>query len=124
MQNPARTVVMIALTTLALTVPALSSAAPPPGHPTPEHAGAMLGIAAPAELPFTARVVEAHDSNSYTYVLVEDEDGQRWLAAPRTALTPGTMVRHSDGTLMRNFHSKVLNRTFAGVFFIAAIRAE
>lgn len=116
---------LLALTALALAAPALSSmAAPPPSHPTTARAAEMLNLDVTADLSFTATVVEAHDSNNYTYVLVEDEDGRRWLAAPRTSLKPGTVVRHSDGTLMRNFHSKVLNRTFQGVFFIAAIQAE
>lgn len=116
--------ILTALAALVIAAPALSSAAPPPGHPSPQDAGRLLGVAAGEDLPFAATVVEAHDSNNYTYVLVEDEDGRRWLAAPRVDLRPGMKVRHGDGTMMRNFHSKVLNRTFPGVFFIAALRPE
>jgi hypothetical protein len=113
----------LALATLVIAAPAaLSSAATSPS-PAPQHrTGELLGVK--ADLPFTATVIEAFDSDSYTYALVEDEDGQRWLAAPYTDLKAGMVVRHGDGTLVRDFYANGLNRTFAGVFFIGAMQAE
>ena len=107
---------------LAIAAPAaLSSATPHDASPL-HRAGATLSVT--VELPFAATMIEAYDSGDRTYALVEDEDGRRWLAAPRAAVKPGMTVRHSDGTLQRNVHAADLNRTFAGIFFIAAIRAE
>lgn len=107
---------------LVIAAPAtLSSATPHDGSPM-HRVGAPLSVT--IDLPFAATVVEAYDTDEHTYALVQDEDGRRWLVAPRAAVKPGMAVRHSDGTLLRNFHAADLNRTFAGVFFISAIQAE
>ncbi|PWC52972.1 hypothetical protein [Azospirillum sp. TSO22-1] len=107
---------------LAIAAPAALSSATPRDAAPLHRAGTALSLA--VEMPFTATVIEAYDTADHTYALVEDEDGRRWLAAPRAAVKPGMAVRHSDGTLQRNLHAADLNRTFAGVYVIAAIQAE
>lgn len=115
----------LAIGILTIAAPAtLSSAASSPNLSPQHRTSEILGVQVDFDLPFTATVVEAFDSDSHTFALVEDEDGRRWLAAPRTEVKAGMVVRHGDGTLMRNVHSAALNRTFTGVFFIAAMQAE
>jgi len=112
---------------LALALPTAALAAPPPGHPTPQDAGRILGVQAQAPgepMPYKGTVVETVDANAYTYILLKDGAQQRWLAAPRTTIKPGMTVHYGQGAEMQNFHSKALNRTFERITFVGAIRAE
>jgi hypothetical protein len=113
---------------LAFIVPTAAFAAPPAGHPTPQDAGKILGVQAaqaPGEaLPYKGTVVETIDANAYTYILLKDGTTQRWLAAPRIDIKPGTVVRYGQGADMQNFYSKALNRTFERIVFVGAVRPE
>ncbi|WP_207062749.1 hypothetical protein [Motiliproteus sp. SC1-56] len=98
---------------------ALAQAAPPPGHPSTDQAAKALGVPTDQPLLFEGRVLEAIDSNSYTYIQVQvSADEQLWLAAPRLALAPGAVIRFGRGTLMQNFYSKKLKRQFSQVLFV------
>ena len=100
-----------------------AGAAPPPGHPSVEQAGQALGLpTAPDALPLEATVLEAIDSNSYTYLRVRQGDRESWLAAPRLAAAPGATLRFAPGRTLTDFYSKKLKRTFAAVTFVP--RAE
>jgi hypothetical protein len=111
-------------TLLALLLPVGAVlAAPPPGHPSVDEANRALGIdRATDELPLSGTVVEAQDSNSYTYLLIEHDGGQQWLAAPRLKVVPGNRLRYAPGRTIANFHSKKLRRTYPSVTFVP--RAE
>ncbi|WP_448192278.1 hypothetical protein [Azospirillum sp. sgz301742] len=113
---------------LAFALPTAALAAPPAGHPTPQDAGQILGIQqaqTPGEaLPYKGTVVETFDANAYTYVLLKDGTQQRWLAAPRTEVKPGMVLRYGPGAEMQNFYSKVLNRTFERIWFVGVVRPE
>lgn len=37
------------------------------------------------------------------------------------ALKPGSTIRHEDGSVMTNFYSKLLKRTFPSVMFVGHI---
>ena len=67
-------------------------------------------------------VVEAMNASSYTYVLVDDGAKKVWVAAPQFAVAVGDKVVVPDGTPMRNFQSKTLERTFEVVDFVAAVQ--
>jgi hypothetical protein len=96
--------------------------APPPGHPSVDKTTDMLNLPRDqASYTHTGRVVEAINSNNYTYILVETEQTKRWLAAPKTALQPGQKIRFPDGALMRNFYSKSLKRTFQNILFVSGV---
>lgn len=112
---------------LAFVLPTAAFAAPPPDHPTPQGAGQILGLQAQAPgeaLPYKGTVVETFDANAYTYILLKDGATQRWLAAPRIEVKPGTVIRYGQGAEMQNFYSKVLNRTFERTSFVGGVRAE
>lgn len=100
-----------------------TTAAPPPGHPSVKEAEKALGI--PDQkglLPYRGRVIEAFNSNNYTYIHVNQSDGDRWLAVPRLALEIGDIIAFGDGAQMTNFYSKVHRRTFDKILFTGKIQ--
>ena len=108
---------------LCLSLVGLVEAAPPPGHPTVDQAYQVMGIEQQLPMAHQGRVLEAIDSNSYTYIRVQIGDlQQRWLAAPRLELQQGKAIGFADGVLMQNFYSKKLKRTFGQIYFVPPIQ--
>lgn len=102
----------------------LAVAAPPPGHPSPDTAMQIMqpGIEPPAQGPMrSARVLSHQDANEYTYVEVSEDGQVLWLAAPKTPVADGATVRFPDGVTMRDFYSKLLQRTFPAVIFVRKV---
>jgi len=112
--------VLRALTLLALTLAAPAWAEPPPGHPSPATAGDILNVPE-AGAAHTGVVQRAMDSNAYTYIEVQDGQASRWLAAPRTPLSPGQTIRYGDGAVMTNFMSRKMRITFPSIMFVRGV---
>jgi hypothetical protein len=93
-------------------------AAPPPGHPSPEQARDML---MPEELPNKGKVLSSIDANDFTYIEVDRAGSKVWIAAPKMALKPGSTIRYEDGSVMSDFYSKLLKRTFPSVMFVGQV---
>lgn len=109
---------------LALLAPAIAAAAPPPGHPSPQQARDMLmpdKPPTPAELPNQGKVISHIDANEFTYIEVERNGAREWIAAPKMALKAGSTIRYEEGAVMTDFHSKLLQRTFARVTFVGFV---
>jgi len=67
---------------------------------------------------FSGKVVEKQDVSVYTYVRLDDGEGnQVWAAVPQTQLEIGEQIALQGGTVMTNFSSKTLNRTFESIVF-------
>ena len=108
---------------LLLLVAIGARAAPPPGHPGTEQAGRTLGLpASAAALPYSGSVLEAWDSNNYTYLLVERGDVREWLVAPRLELAAGARIAYGEGRTFNNWYSKKLARSFAAVTFVPPVQ--
>lgn len=95
-------------------------AAPPSGHPSPGAAMQMMQKE-PVELTRSGKVVSHIDASEYTYVQVSEKGRNLWLAAPRTPLKDGDKVRFPDGVVMKDFYSKVLQRTFSSLMFVDSV---
>jgi hypothetical protein len=67
------------------------------------------------------RVVSTLDVPGYSYVEVESNGQTIWIAGSPVKLTAGEIINWDQSTVMRNFHSKTLNRTFAEVIFVSRI---
>lgn len=101
-------------------------AAPPPGHLSPDAAmRRMQPMLRPADVPLTrsGTILSHIDANEYTYIEVSEQGHTVWLAAPKTALTDGASVRFPDGVVMRDFYSKLLQRSFPAVIFVHSVQA-
>ncbi len=112
------------LALLALCFATSALAGPPPGHPSPAQAADLLmpdKPPAPAELPNQGKVLSSIDANDFTYIEVERAGVTEWIAASKMALKPGSTIRYEEGSVMTNFYSKLLKRTFPSVMFVGHV---
>ena len=71
---------------------------------------------------FSGKVVEKQDVSPYTYVRLDDGAGnQIWAAVPQTQLEIGEEIALKGGSVMTNFTSKTLNRTFESIIFASGL---
>ena len=96
--------------------PALAQSLPS-GHPSMDAKKDGRG-ASTAQLPQKAKVLSRIDASQYTYLEVTQNKKTLWLAATTLNVKKGDVIRFDDGMLMKDFHSKVLNRTFPAVTFV------
>lgn len=67
------------------------------------------------------KVLETMNSGNYTYVRLETPGGEKWVAAPQTAVKVGDAVEFQGGMEMKGFASKTLGRTFDSILFADSI---
>jgi hypothetical protein len=75
------------------------------------HGGAMK----PAS--FSGKVVETMNSSGYTYINLEKDDKQAWVAVPEMEVEVGQEISLYPRAAMKNHQSKTLNRTFETIIF-------
>jgi hypothetical protein len=63
----------------------------------------------------TGTVAETMTSGGYVYVRLEEDDS--WVASTVIPVSIGDKVRYMGGSLMNNFTSNSLNRTFESILF-------
>ena len=63
------------------------------------------------------KVIQTIDSGGYTYVLLDRNGAQLWVAMPVTKVSAGDEVSIVPGVEMRNFTSNTLKRTFDRIIF-------
>jgi hypothetical protein len=89
--------------------PSPAATAPPsPTATAPATAGADL----------SGTVGETMSSGGYTYARIDRGSTQTWIAGPETKLAVGAVLGKMDGTLMTNFRSDTLKRTFDKIYFV------
>ncbi len=86
--------------------------------------GAPASVQQPPAAPgvITGKVLESSDASGYTYVKLDDgsKDGL-WAAVPKTALKVGEEVTLKGCSVMNNFSSKTLKKTFDKIIFASGI---
>jgi len=71
---------------------------------------------------FRGKVVEKQDASIYTYIRLDDGAGKKiWAAVPKTQLEIGEEIALRGGSVMTNFNSKTLNRTFESIIFASGL---
>jgi len=70
-----------------------------------------------AETQNTGEVLESFDASGYTYLLVETAGQKVWVAIPAAEVKVGQQVTYLDGMVMKEFHSKTLDKTFESIIF-------
>ncbi|MEK6194151.1 MAG: DNA-binding protein [Deltaproteobacteria bacterium] len=79
-------------------------------------------LAAPQFAAGSGKVVHKMDASRYTYIRLDDGAGnETWAAVPKTQLEIGEQIALKGGTVMRNFNSKALNRTFDSIIFATGV---
>lgn len=87
-----------------------------PGH-LPADLLLPMKAPAPAELPNRGKVLTLIATDSYAFIEVEAAQGAQWVAGPLVPMQVGDMIGFSDGSVMQDFYSKTLNRSFPSLLF-------
>lgn len=87
----------------------------------PGHAPVAAAPAGQSDLPNVGQVSEAIAAGKYTYLHVTDDGKETWLAILRRDIPVGAQIRYGEGTVMKDFHSPSLDRTFAEVLFLGDV---
>jgi hypothetical protein len=66
-------------------------------------------------------VKEVIQTNNYTYLLVEENDADKWLAVSQMEANKGETYYYTGGFEMKNFESKELGKTFESVYFLQSV---
>ncbi|MBF0181286.1 MAG: hypothetical protein HQM03_14785 [Magnetococcales bacterium] len=110
---------------VAASTPAAPAAASTPAAPVAASTPAAPPAAPPAvaapRVPQSGTVTEVQQAGTYTYVEVEADGKRWWLATNQTEVKTGELVHWFQSSLMANFHSKILNRTFPALLFVGAV---
>jgi len=70
------------------------------------------------------KVEEVIQTSNYTYMRVNDDNTEKWIAVTRQEAAPGDVFYYEQGLEMQNFNSKELNRTFETVYFVEGLSKE
>jgi hypothetical protein len=106
------------------------SATLPPGHPAmnaanlPKNATELPKSMQTASLPpltQKAQVLSTINASQFTYIEVTQDNNTRWLATTTSAAKKGDTISFDSGTVMNNFNSKVLNRTFPSITLVGRV---
>jgi hypothetical protein len=63
-------------------------------------------------------VIEKIDASNYSYLKVDENNKDYWIAVPKMEVKPGETVLYSKFMEMKNFKSETLNRTFESILFV------
>ncbi len=63
------------------------------------------------------KVLEVMDVPGYTYLRLKTDDGETWAAVSSAQVKKGAKVTITNATVMSNFESKTLKRTFPTILF-------
>jgi hypothetical protein len=66
-------------------------------------------------------VSEVLQANSYSYLKVKENSGEKWVAVSKQDIKPGEVYYYDEALQMTNFHSKDLDRTFDVIYFVNQI---
>ena len=108
-------VLVIGLTACSKDKPEEQASTPQPAQQQAAPEAAMPANLSPS--PVTGKVLETMDASGYTYINVETETGEKWIAVNQSAVEVGEEVTFMDGMVMQNFFSKALDRTFPEIVF-------
>ena len=64
-----------------------------------------------------ATIIESKDVTNYTYLLLEDKTGKVWAAIPKKPVKTGEEIAIAKIAVMKDFHSKTLEKTFDLILF-------
>ncbi|MDD2926645.1 nucleotide-binding protein [Rhodoferax sp.] len=65
----------------------------------------------------TGEVLEVREVEAYTYLRLKTQQGETWAAVNKVSLQKGAKVTIENVSVMENFESKTLKKTFATILF-------
>lgn len=103
----------VATIMLTLTISSTSFAMPDMKPP----AAAAEAESAPVAAPISGKVIEVIHAGEYTYLLLDVDGFQDWVAIPTLYVLVGEEVELNPGVQMGEWKSKSMNRTFKSILF-------
>jgi hypothetical protein len=74
------------------------------------------------ETPHVGTVTETMSVGNYTYIKLDEQGKEVWLASDPMDVSVGESVEYIGGIPMKDFHSKKLERTFESILLITKIK--
>lgn len=74
------------------------------------------------EVSHRGKVIEAYHEGNYSYMKLDVEGKEVWIASEPIEVSAGEEVEYIGGVPMSDFHSKGMNRTFESILFITRIK--
>ncbi len=66
-------------------------------------------------------VLEVIQGNAYTYIKVNENKAEKWMAVSKQDVQNGAVYYYDEGLQMTSFHSKEIDRTFDEIYFVNTI---
>ncbi len=98
-------------------------AAMPANHPPMQQVAAPSAAPSAANVKNQGTVLSVQNSAGYSYLEVSTPSGNKWVAAPTAPIQTGQTVTWSGASLMRNFTSSSLGKTFDEILFAGSVSA-
>ena len=70
--------------------------------------------------PSTGKVISAMHGGGYTYMQIENNSKKFWIASTMINVKRDDIVTWTDASLMKDFKSSTLRRTFDEILFVTA----
>jgi len=83
---------------------------------------AIAGLTVAAAFAGEGQVVSTMDSAGYTYIEVEQNGQKDWLSAEPVKVSVGQKIQFEEFSLMTNFRSESLQRTFPAMRFVNTVK--
>jgi hypothetical protein len=74
------------------------------------------------EKPHFGTVIYTKTAGNYTYIKLYEEGKEVWLATSSIKVSAGDRIEYIGGVLMKNFHSKAMNKTFDSILLVTRIK--
>jgi len=71
----------------------------------------------------TGKVVDTVTGGGYTYMNINEDGKDFWIAGPESSIEKGTDVSFTEQVWMVNFTSKALGRTFPQILFVSGVQS-
>lgn len=75
----------------------------------------------PKILPVSGKVLEILDTGGFLFVALDWQGKKVWATVPGVDLKVGEVISLDHATMIKDFHSKALNRTFDELIFASSI---
>ncbi|MEF9475509.1 MAG: hypothetical protein L0958_02185 [Candidatus Mariimomonas ferrooxydans] len=76
----------------------------------------------PDEISYIATVISTQTAGKYTYIKLDEQGKEVWLATLPLNVSVGDKIEYMGGDVMKDFHSKGLDKTFDSIRFVIRIR--
>lgn len=97
----------------------------PHAMPSSMPSAASMVAATPGQDLAQGVVVSTQNAANYTYLEVQMADEKLiWLAAPETPISVDDTIEWQSGSLMTNFTSSSLGKTFPEIYFVTAVQVR